>query len=73
MNIYEGVYKTYKQFCEELAQDIEDDMPDDGPIDGREWCNENDVPEQMFADAVSMGTDTFDYGVTPMMPWRIEE
>lgn len=71
---YEAAWREYEEALESLADEIEADTPSagDGSLNGRDWCEENDVPEVMFAHAVEQSFNRFDYGVSPMHPWRAD-
>ncbi len=72
---YRRAWRDYKVTLEALADEIEAAAPTqgDGSLGGREWCEEHDVPEVMFAHAVEQSVGRFDYGVSPMHPWRIDD
>jgi len=72
MKAYREHWEDYEAVLERLATDIIAAAPDDGNLNGREWCEENGVPERMFAHAVTHAHDRLDYGVTPMRPWVMQ-
>jgi len=49
-----------------IKEEVEDT---ENTLDGREWCEENNIPENAFADAIDWNYEWFDYGVSPMYPW----
>jgi hypothetical protein len=66
------VFEQYDTEIQKLASVITVMLNSKDPyntIDGREWCEENGVPESSFADAVEI-IDGADYGVSPMYPFR---
>lgn len=71
---YREAWSDYEQALGALADDIEAATPraGEGTLNGREWCDEHDVPEVMFAHAVEHADDRLDYGVSPMAPWVID-
>lgn len=74
MSDYRDAYEEYQAVLEELAGEIYAETPSsgEGTLDGREWCEDHDVPERMFAHAIETSFDRFDYGVSPMHPWRAD-
>jgi len=71
---YRRAWGRYCAHLDELAAEIITEAPaaGDGALDGRCWCEENDVPERMFAHAVEHASG-LDYGVSPMHPWVIDD
>lgn len=70
------VFEAYERECKRLAELIRPELPiagSDDHLDGREWCEEHDVPESAFADAVNYHLEESDYGVSPMYPWKYED
>lgn len=74
-HINRAVFDAYEKECQRLAKCIRPHLPISGEdqFDGREWCEEHDIPESAFADAVNHWLDEADYGVSPMYPWRYED
>ena len=68
------VFEAYEdetfRVAEEVAEEMEGEDRHD-TLDGREWCENNDVPESAFADAVEWYLENADYGVSPMYPFPI--
>jgi len=66
------VFELYEDGTFRVAEEIADEMEGDGrhdALDGREWCEENDVPESAFSDAVEWYLENVDYGVSPLYPF----
>lgn len=70
-DFYREVYETYYKVLRELGRDIADDVDEGQTLNGREWCQENNVPETMFAHAIELNYEKFNYGVSPMHPWKV--
>lgn len=70
--IYEEYERRVATVADELA-DILNDTQQHNSIDGREWCEENDVPESVFADAVDYFLTDVTWGVSPMYPMRVRD
>ena len=58
--------------AEEIASELEDGNNYDS-LNGREWCEENNVPESAFADAIEWFVEGVDWGVSPMYPFKNDE
>ncbi len=41
------------------------------PINGRTFCKKHNVKENKFAKTICDNTNLFDWGISPMYPWRI--
>ena len=70
-----AVFDAYERECARLAELIRPELPiagDGEQLDGREWCEQHNVPESAFADAVDYHLEEADYGVSPMYPWVYE-
>jgi len=64
------VFDQYEKEVDKLALIIKEEVEDaENTLDGREWCEENNIPENAFADAIDWNYEWFDYGVSPMYPW----
>ena len=64
------VFEQYEKEVEKLALIIKEEVQDtENTLNGREWCEENNIPENAFADAIDWNYEWFDYGVSPMYPW----
>jgi hypothetical protein len=64
-------WEEYERRLQSIADEVEPQLPQPGDeehFNGREWCEENGVPETVFADA--MRKADADWGVSPMYPWR---
>ena len=76
-DIDRDVFEAYDEECAKLAEVIKPKLPVAGTDDhfnGREWCEEHDISEEAFAYAINHHlTETADWGVSPMYPWRYEE
>jgi len=72
VDVNRELFEAYEHEVNKLAGDIRVAMAhnDEETFDGREWCEEHDIPESVFADAIDWNYDLFDYGVSPMYPWR---
>ena len=73
--INRAVFDAYDRECQRLAEIIRPILPSAGEdtFDGRDWCEEHNIPESAFADAVDYWLEEADYGVSPMYPWRYED
>lgn len=73
-DINRAVFDAYEKECERIAEYIREELPcgGEGFLDGRRWCEENDIPETVFADVINYYIEEADYGVTPMCPWKIQ-
>lgn len=66
------VFEMYETQVLLIAEEIAEDLADNGrheSLDGRKWCEENDVPEHAFCDAVEWHLVNADYGVSPLFPF----
>lgn len=76
-NIDRQLFEEYEKEVQKIAEIIKGEMEQldesETPMDGREWCEENDIPENVFADAIDWNYNWFDYGVSPMHPWSTDE
>lgn len=73
--IHRHIFEEYEKEVQKVAKEIKEDMKenDEDTFDGREWCEENDIPENVFADAIDWNYEWFDYGVSPMYPWSVNK
>ena len=73
--IKRDIFDLYEREVQKVADRIREDLKEhEGEtFNGRDWCRENDIPENVFADAVNWNYEWFDYGVSPMYPWSTEE
>lgn len=72
----EDVFQRYEEEVHKVASEIVEDLEEKSEysaLDGREWCEENNVPENSFADAVNCFLGGVDWGVSPMYPFRNDE
>ncbi len=73
------IWDEYERRVERLGDRIVDEMEErscyagDDTFDGYRWCEENDVPQSVFSDAVEAKYDKIEYGVSPLYPWLIPE
>lgn len=69
-DINRETFESYEEEVEKLQEVILPQLPvaGEGSFDGREWCDEHDIPESAFSDAINWSSEA-DYGVTPMQPW----
>lgn len=67
--------EEYEKEVNRLAEQIRLAMAhsDEETFDGREWCEAHNIPESAFAHAIEWNYELFDYGVSPMYPWRKED
>ncbi len=72
MTDYSQIEKRYWEYVEHIAEQIVEELRKDkaGSLDGREWCEENNVMETTFADAVCLKIKNAEYGISPMYPFR---
>ena len=66
------VFEMYEVEAFRVAEEVADEMEGDSrhdALDGREWCEDNDVPEYVFSDAVEWYLENVDYGVSPLYPF----
>ncbi len=72
-------WSEYERRVSLLGYQIIEEMKEQGcyagedTFDGREWCEENGIPESVFANAVDAKYEEIEYGVSPMYPWLIPE
>lgn len=81
LNKHQEAWFDYLEKVEELYEEIvtaakviEDDDSDQLILDGWEWCEENDIPETMFAHAVQFDDEwkrVLDWAQSPMYPWYV--
>ena len=75
-NEFQKAWEQYEHVLEKLLDRIIEDVPPSeeySSFNGREWCEENNINERMFAHAVEIpGYDKLDYGISPMHPWKID-
>lgn len=72
----ETIFAEYDIRVSLIAHEITEELNDrnrHSPVDGKDWCEENDVPERIFADAMKHFTEGVDWGISPMYPMRTEE
>lgn len=72
---YTEAYHEYCAHLERLADEIAVAIheADGTTLNGRAWCESKAIPERMFAHAVEQHGDRFDYGISPMHPWVIDD
>lgn len=70
------IFAEYDQRVSEIAFVVTEELNAlnrHSPIDGRDWCEEHDVPERVFSDAMKHFTEGVEWGISPMYPMRSEE
>jgi len=66
------VFELYEQEVNSLAEEIAEEIEGrdrHSPLNGRDWCEENNVPESAFRDAVTGYLEGVDWGISAMFPF----
>lgn len=72
------IWNEYERRVEQLGEEIIGVMERKGchagscAFDGYAWCEENDIPQSVFADAVNAHYDQIEWGTSPMICWLID-
>ncbi len=64
------LFEEYRYRLDHLAEEIYEEAPEEGTLNGYDWCEENNIPQKVFADAVEQSYPKLESGVSPMVPWR---